>query len=100
MAAAIAPAMLSNCCPLPDPSDCLPCRRGYRQAMHRASLNEAAAAGLLHMAGWDRLCREEGAGARAWQGMRGHLHAVPHLSCPVKKVVYPSLSPTRPHDSA
>jgi len=27
-------------------------RRGYRDAMHRASLNESAAAGILHMAGW------------------------------------------------
>lgn len=38
-------------------------RRGYRQAMHRASLNEAAAGGILRMAGWHRLCRQEGAGA-------------------------------------
>ncbi len=27
-------------------------RRGYRDAMHRASLNEAAAAGVLQLAGW------------------------------------------------
>ena len=27
-------------------------RRGYRSAMHRASLNEAAAAGLLLLSGW------------------------------------------------
>ncbi|KAK9831607.1 hypothetical protein WJX74_002393 [Apatococcus lobatus] len=27
-------------------------RRGYRAAMHRASLNEAAAAGILSLAGW------------------------------------------------
>ena len=27
-------------------------RRGYRDAMHRASLNEAAAAGALQLAGW------------------------------------------------
>lgn len=30
-------------------------RRGYRQAMHRASLNEAAAAGCLSLAGWPQL---------------------------------------------
>ena len=36
-------------------------RRGWRQAMHRASLNEAAAAGLLILAGWDQLCQQEGA---------------------------------------
>lgn len=36
-------------------------RRGYRQAMHRASLNEAAAAGILRMAGWHELCQQEGA---------------------------------------
>ena len=35
-------------------------RRGYRSAMHRASLNEAAAAGLLRVAGWP----QPGAGAR------------------------------------
>lgn len=27
-------------------------QRGYRAAMHRASLNEAAAAGILGLAGW------------------------------------------------
>ncbi len=27
-------------------------RRGYRQAMHKASLNESAAAGMLQLAGW------------------------------------------------
>ena len=31
-------------------------RRGYRQAMHRASLNESAAAGCLYIAGWADLC--------------------------------------------
>ncbi|PSC76859.1 DNA methylase [Micractinium conductrix] len=36
-------------------------RRGYRQAMHRASLNEAAAAGMLYLSGWHELCRQEGA---------------------------------------
>ena len=38
-------------------------RRGYRQAMHRASLNESAAAGILQLAGWHQMCRQEGAGA-------------------------------------
>ncbi|GAB4823363.1 hypothetical protein N2152v2_010409 [Parachlorella kessleri] len=33
-------------------------RRGYRRAMHRASLNESAAAGILYLAGWDKLCME------------------------------------------
>jgi 23S rRNA G2445 N2-methylase RlmL len=28
-------------------------RRGYRDAMHRASLNEAIAAGILTIAGWN-----------------------------------------------
>ncbi len=36
-------------------------RRGYRGAMHAAALNEAAAAGVLSLAGWPALCREEGA---------------------------------------
>ena len=27
-------------------------RRGYREAMHKASLNEAVAAGVLHLGGW------------------------------------------------
>ena len=31
--------------------------------MHRASLNESAAAGILHMSGWHQLCKQEGAGA-------------------------------------
>ncbi|KAL6753801.1 S-adenosyl-L-methionine-dependent methyltransferase [Haematococcus lacustris] len=33
-------------------------RRGYRDAMHRAPLNEAAAAGMLMMAGWHRLSQQ------------------------------------------
>lgn len=37
-------------------------RRGYRAAMHKASLNEAAAAGVLHMAGW-HTAAEGGEGA-------------------------------------
>ncbi len=32
-------------------------RRGYRDAMHRASLNEAAAAGALQLAGWPNVVR-------------------------------------------
>ncbi|PRW59721.1 RNA methylase [Chlorella sorokiniana] len=36
-------------------------RRGYRQAMHRASLNESAAAGILYLSGWGELCGREGA---------------------------------------
>lgn len=37
-------------------------RRGYRQAMHRSALNEAAAAGCLYLAGWkDILQRGDGA---------------------------------------
>lgn len=31
-------------------------RRGYRQVMHRASLNESAAAGCLYLSGWADLC--------------------------------------------
>jgi 23S rRNA G2445 N2-methylase RlmL len=37
-------------------------RRGYRQAMHRASLNEAAAAGCLYLAGWPEVVRGGGGG--------------------------------------
>lgn len=37
-------------------------RRGYRAAMHRASLNEAAAAGVLHMAGWPAAAARGGSG--------------------------------------
>ncbi|KAK9822164.1 hypothetical protein WJX81_003042 [Elliptochloris bilobata] len=37
-------------------------RRGYRQgAMHAAALNEAAASGVLALAGWPALCQREGA---------------------------------------
>ena len=38
-------------------------RRGYRQAMHAASLNEAAAAGCLYLSGWPKVVAE-----RAQQG--------------------------------
>lgn len=33
-------------------------RRGYRQIMHAASLNEAAAAGILYMSGWPSILNE------------------------------------------
>ncbi|GMH36909.1 hypothetical protein BSKO_04782 [Bryopsis sp. KO-2023] len=33
-------------------------RRGYRFMMHRAVLNEATAAGMLYVAGWDQLVEE------------------------------------------
>lgn len=38
------------------------CRRGYRSdsAVHKAALNEAAAAGLLLLAGWQDTCQQEG----------------------------------------
>jgi hypothetical protein len=32
--------------------------RGYRSAMHRASLNEAAAAGILLLAGWPAVAKQ------------------------------------------
>lgn len=37
-------------------------RRGYRRAsaVHKAALNEAAAAGLLLIAGWQDKCRTPG----------------------------------------
>ncbi len=36
-------------------------RRGYRDAMHRSPLNEAAAAGVLLLAGWaGKAAAEEG----------------------------------------
>lgn len=35
-------------------------RRGYRAAMHRASLNEAAAAGILSLAGWSLEAAQSG----------------------------------------
>ncbi|KXZ42082.1 hypothetical protein GPECTOR_209g410 [Gonium pectorale] len=37
-------------------------RRGYRDVMHRAALNEAAAAGVLALAGWPQLVEEAGDG--------------------------------------
>ena len=37
-------------------------RRGYRSAMHKASLNESAAAGLLLMAGWKEASHQTGTG--------------------------------------
>eukprot|EP00798_Chlamydomonas_sp_ICE-L_P015600 gene15601-21704_t len=37
-------------------------RRGYRDAMHKSPLNEAMAAGMLHMAGWPEILKnDEGA---------------------------------------
>ena len=33
-------------------------RRGYRGVIHKASLNEAAAAGMLYTAGWPQLAKE------------------------------------------
>ena len=42
--------------------------RGYRGPMHRASLNAAAAAGILIMAGWSDLSGEAG---------MFHLHSYP-----------------------
>ncbi|KAL4551698.1 hypothetical protein Ndes2526B_g05966 [Nannochloris sp. 'desiccata'] len=33
-------------------------RRGYRQVMHAAPLNEAAAAGCLYLAGWDKKAQQ------------------------------------------
>jgi 23S rRNA G2445 N2-methylase RlmL len=40
-------------------------RRGYRQVMHAAPLNEAAAAGCLYLAGWDKKAQQaqQGGGA-------------------------------------
>lgn len=35
-------------------------RRGYRGAMHKAALNESAAAGMLRLAGWHKACDLEG----------------------------------------
>lgn len=40
-------------------------RRGYRSAMHVASLNEAAAAGCLLLAGWHRATSNRGGGTPA-----------------------------------
>ncbi len=37
-------------------------RRGYRDVMHRAALNEAAAAGVLALAGWPQLLDSAGDG--------------------------------------
>jgi len=34
-------------------------RRGYRRIMHKAALNEAAAAGILYLAGWDEIAEEK-----------------------------------------
>jgi hypothetical protein len=38
-------------------------KRGYRGRIHKGSLNEAAAAGMLHVAGWPALAE---AGALLW----------------------------------
>ena len=37
-------------------------RRGYRDAMHKSPLNEAAAAGILLMAGWKDISGPGGLG--------------------------------------
>lgn len=44
-------------------------RRGYRGAMHAAALNEAAAAGVLALAGWPKLCEAEGARTSDLKGL-------------------------------
>ncbi len=36
------------------------CSRGYREGMHRSPLNEAAAAGLLLLSGWQHVCEQRG----------------------------------------
>jgi putative N6-adenine-specific DNA methylase len=46
-------------------------RRGYRAAMHRASLNEAAAAGCLALAGWPALAAAGGGNAALADPMAG-----------------------------
>lgn len=56
-------------------------RRGYRQAMHKASLNESAAAGLLHLAGWHQLCRQEGAGAGVLSAEQRRMHTCLQPAC-------------------
>jgi hypothetical protein len=33
-------------------------KRGYRKIIHKAGLNEAAAAGILYLAGWPRVAEE------------------------------------------
>ena len=43
-------------------------RRGYRAAMHRASLNEAAAAGILSLAGWSFEAAQSGENRYSWPG--------------------------------
>jgi hypothetical protein len=66
-------------------------RRGYRQAMHRAALNEAAAAGILRLAGWGERCKQEGAGGR---------HAAPHSLLPRAGSLRRAASPPRTDGSA
>jgi 23S rRNA G2445 N2-methylase RlmL len=45
-------------------------RRGYRDRMHRAALNEAAAAGMLMLAGWPQLAAVKPGGRRLGLGFR------------------------------
>ena len=40
--------------------------RGYRSAMHRASLNEAAAAGILLLSGWPAVAKANPGEDGAW----------------------------------
>lgn len=49
------------------------CRRGYRSdsAVHKAALNEAAAAGLMLLAGWQDTCKQEGKLAAGSDGSTG-----------------------------
>lgn len=46
-------------------------RRGYRDVMHRAALNEAAASGVLVLSGWRQAVLEAGDG----EGARGNFSA-------------------------
>lgn len=48
-------------------------RRGYRDAMHKSPLNEAAAAGILLMAGWKELSSPSGKGGSPLPGPHGLL---------------------------
>ena len=53
-------------------------RRGYRDAMHKSPLNEAAAAGILLMAGWKEVSGSNGLGEHYVTGHRYFMMKVLH----------------------
>lgn len=68
--------------------------RGYRAAMHRASLNEAAAAGILQLAGWPAVAEQNPGKPSTMQLSQAFMHDSHRLD------TRRSEAHDRPHNSA